>query len=420
MPYSHQKSIGSVDPDIANLVSQETQRIRDGLQLIPSENFMSRAVLEATASVLANKYAEGYPGKRYYEGNEIVDRIELLAIKRAKSLFGAEHANVQSLSGGPANMAAYEAILEEGDTVMSMNLAQGGHLTHGALVNFSGKKYNFQHYSVDPKTHCIDYEGLLKQAREVKPKLIVAGATAYPRYIDFETFRKIADDVDAQLLVDMSHIAGLIIGGVHPDPVPVSDIVTSTTHKTLRGPRGAIILSKKEYAQNIDKAVFPVIQAGPHQNTIAAKAVAFHEANTSAFRKYARQVVSNAQVLAEELLRLGYDLVSGGTDNHLMVINLTEKGVTGDMIAKTLDKAGITTNKNLIPYDTKKPSVASGIRIGTPAMTTRGLKEKDMIQIAQWIDRGIRNMNNESALFMLKSEIKEYIMQFPLYTFLDS
>lgn len=413
-------SVRETDPEISGLIDKEIQRIRSGIQLIPSENFMSRAVLEASGSVLSNKYAEGYPGKRYYEGNEVIDAIERLAIERAKALFKAEHANVQPLSGGPANMAAYEAVLKPGDTVMSMNLAQGGHLTHGAPVNFSGQKYKFEHYSLDPKSHLIDYDALAKQAREVKPKLIVAGATAYPRQINFEKFKEIADSVGAKLLVDMSHIAGLIVGGVHPDPVPVSDIVTSTTHKTLRGPRGALILSKKEYAKDVDRAIFPVIQAGPHENNIAAKAVAFHEASKPEFKTYVEQIVKNAKALSEELLRLGYDLVSGGTDNHLMIIDLSKKGITGKDAARALDQAGITTNKNLVPFDPQKPFVTSGVRLGTPAMTSRGLKEKDMLQIGKWIDNGIRNIGNESELSRLKHEIKEYLEQFPLYLYLDA
>ncbi len=418
--YPNHEDLKETDPEVAELVQEEVERVRDGIQLIPSENFASKAVLEVVGSVLNTKYSEGYPGARYYEGNTTVDKLETLAIERAKALFGAEHANVQLLSGGPANMAAYEAILGPEDKVMSMNLAQGGHLTHGAPVNFSGKKYNFTHYSVDPDTHLIDYDSLLKEAREIKPKLIVTGATAYPRIIDFNKFKEVADEVGAMLLVDMSHITGLVVGGVHPDPVPLSDVVTSTTHKTLRGPRGAMILSKAEYAKAIDKAVFPAIQAGPHENTIAAKAVAFHEASRPDFKEYAQQIVKNAKVLSEELLSLGYDLVSGGTDNHLMIIDLRKNGITGKVGAKRLDDAGICTNKNLVPYDEKSPFVTSGIRIGTPAMTTRGLKENDMVLIARWIDQVLRNVDDEKNIQRVKAEIAEFLSQFPLYLFLDA
>ncbi|MCP4343971.1 MAG: serine hydroxymethyltransferase [Desulfobacterales bacterium] len=411
------KFVKQADPEVAELIQRETERLKNGIQLIPSENFMSRSVLETTGSILSNKYSEGYPGKRYYEGNEIIDLVENLAIQRAKKLFNAEHANVQPLSGAPANMAAYEALLSDGDTVMSMNLAQGGHLTHGASVNFSGRKYHFVHYNVSHNTHLIDYDQLAKDAKLVRPKLIVAGATAYPRIIYFDKFKEVADSICAKLLVDMSHIAGLVVGKAHPDPVCCSDVVTSTTHKTLRGPRGALILCREEYAKNIDVAIFPTTQAGPHENTIAAKAVAFKEASEPDYMKYIEQIILNAKALAEELLRLGYDLVSGGTDNHLMIIDLSKKNITGKDASAALDKANICANKNLVPYDTKSPFVTSGIRIGTPAMTTRGLKEKDMVQIARWIDRGIKGMDSSSEIEGLKSEIKEYLSQFPLYDF---
>lgn len=417
--YSPLSALKETDPEMYSLHEQELQRVRDGLQMIASENFTSEAVLEAVGSIFGNKYAEGYPGKRYYEGNINNDHGERLAIQRAMALFNAEHANVQLLSGGPANMAAYAAIINKGDTIMSMNLAQGGHLTHGAPVNFSGEKYNFHHYNLDPKTHLIDFDNIYKLADEIRPKLIVAGATAYPRTIDFEKFKAIAEEFHAKLMVDMSHIAGLVAGKVHPDPVPLSDIVSSTTHKTLRGPRGAIILSKQEYAEAVDKAVFPKIQAGPHMNAVMAKAVAFLEAGKPEFKLYAQQIITNARTLAEELLKLDYDLVSGGTDNHLLIMNLTKNDITGKEAAKKLDDAGICTNKNLIPYDTKSPFVTSGVRMGTPAMTTRGLKEEGMIRTAHWIDRVLKNLQDEKTILAVKNEIREYLTQFPLYPHLD-
>lgn len=407
------------DAEMSRLIDGELGRIRDTLQLIPSENFASRAVMEVTGSILTNKYAEGYPNKRYYEGNEYVDQIETLTIERAKKLFGAEYANVQPLSGGPANMCAYEAILQEGDTILSLNLAQGGHLTHGATVNFSGKKYHFVHYNLDPVTHLINFDEVRELALKEKPKLILAGYTAYPRMVDFAQFKTIAGEVGALLMADVSHIAGLIVGGVHPSPFPHADIVTSTTHKTLRGPRGAIILSKESFGDAINKAVFPRIQAGPHMHSIAAKAVAFHEAMQPEFKEYAAQVVKNAKALSEELIHLGYDLVSGGTDTHLMIIDLRKNGISGKIAATALDEAGIVANKNLVPYDTASPFVTSGVRLGTPAMTTRGLKEKDMIQVASWMDRTIRNVEDADEKMKVRGEIKEYLKAFPLYEHLD-
>lgn len=406
------------DAEMSRLIDGELGRIRDTLQLIPSENFASRAVMEVTGSILTNKYAEGYPHKRYYEGNEFVDQIESLAIDRAKALFGAEYANVQPLSGGPANMCAYEAILQDGDTVLSLNLAQGGHLTHGATVNFSGKKYHFIHYNLDPVTHLINFDEVRELAHKEKPKLILAGYTAYPRIVDFAQFKAIADEVGALFMADISHIAGLIVGGVHQSAVPYADIVTSTTHKTLRGPRGALILAKAELGDAINKAVFPRIQAGPHMHSIAAKAVAFHEAMQPDFKEYAAQIVRNAKTLSEELMNRGYDLVSGGTDTHLMIIDLRKKGITGKAAATALDMAGIVANKNLVPYDTASPFVTSGVRLGTPAMTTRGLKEKDMLQVATWMDRVIQNVENTEEKMKVRGEIKEYLRDFPLYEYL--
>lgn len=411
-------SLHEVDPSIASLTLQELERLRSTLQLIPSENFASRAVLETTGSIFSNKYAEGYPGKRYYEGNEVVDQMETLAIERAKRLFGAEHANVQLLSGGPANMCVYEALLKEGDTVLSMDLAQGGHLTHGAKVNFSGKRYRFVHYQVDAQTHTINMDEVRELARKEQPKMIVAGASAYPRIIDFAAFRAIADEVGALLLSDISHIAGLIVGGVHPDAVAHSHIVTTTTHKTLRGPRGAIILCKKEFADSIDKAVFPRVQAGPHMNTIAAKAVAFEEALHPSFKEYAKAVVDNAQVLAEELTRKGWRLTTGGTDNHLMVLDLSETRLSGKEGAAAMAAAGLIANKNMIPYDQKSPMVTSGVRLGTPAMTSRGLGKEDMKQIAVWIGEVLASPE-EATTMKVRKEISAYLEKFPLYSYLD-
>lgn len=407
--------IAQVDPTIHELLMKELARVTDTLQLIPSENFASRAVLAATGSIASNKYAEGYPGKRYYEGNEFIDQMEQLAIDRAKTLFGAEHANVQLLSGGPANMCVYEALLQEGDTILSMDLAQGGHLTHGATVNFSGKKYRFVHYPVDKETHRIDMDVVRDLARRERPKMIVCGASAYPRLIDFAAFRAVADEVDALLFADVSHIAGLIVGGVHPSPLPYADIVSTTTHKTLRGPRGAIILTRAEHAKAVDFAVFPRIQAGPHQNMIVAKAVAFHEAAQADFKTYAAQVVKNAKVLADALMERGHTLTTGGTDNHLMVINVAAKGMTGNVGAGALAKAGIVTNKNMIPYDTASPFVTSGVRIGTPAMTSRGMVESDMLKIADWMDRALTHTEDQAALDVIRAEIAEHLKPFPIY-----
>lgn len=406
------------DPTLFALGEEELARVRNTIQLIPSENFTSRGVMEMTGSIFTNKYAEGYPGKRYYEGNEVVDKVENLAIERAKALFGAEHANVQPLSGGPANMSVYAALLEEGDKVLSMDLAQGGHLTHGAPVNFSGKQYHFVHYPVDQETHEIDMKVVEELALKEKPKMIVAGASAYPRTIDFATFRAIADKVGALLMADISHIAGLVATGAHPDAVKYADVVTTTTHKTLRGPRGALIMCKQEYAKAIDKAVFPKIQAGPHMNTIAAKAVAFHEASTPLFKEYIDEVVMGAKMLATTLQERGWKLTTGGTDNHLMVIDLRDTELTGADAASKLARCGIVTNKNMVPYDHRSPFVTSGVRIGTPAMTSRGFTEEDWRWTGYFIDKALRALPEEEK--NISMEISTYLSDFPLYEFLNT
>lgn len=418
MSYSFSAPLHDTDPVMSRLLSGELTRLRDTLQMIPSENFASRAVMEMTGSVLTNKYAEGYPQKRYYEGNEFVDQIEILAIERAKTIFGAEYANVQPLSGGPANMAAYEAILQEGDTVLSLNLSQGGHLTHGAGVNFSGKKYRFVHYNLDPVTHLINFDEVRALALSEKPKLILAGYTAYPRSVDFAQFGAIAKEAGALLMADVSHIAGLIVGGEHMSAFPYADIVTTTTHKTLRGPRGALIMAKEALGDQINKAVFPRVQAGPHMHSIAAKAVAFYEAAQPEFRTYAQQIIKNAKVLSEELMERGYDLVSGGTDTHLMIIDLRKNNMTGKKAAAALAYSGMIANKNLVPYDQASPFVTSGVRLGTPAMTTRGLQEKDMRQVASWMDQVLKNTEDSPVQDRVRAEIKEYVQAFPLYEFL--
>jgi glycine hydroxymethyltransferase len=399
-----------VDREIYEAIKKEEKRQNEKIELIASENFASKAVMEAMGSVFTNKYAEGYPGKRYYGGCENVDIAENLARERAKKLFGAEHANVQPHSGAQANMTVYFTVLNPGDTILGMNLAHGGHLTHGSPVNFSGKIYNIVPYGVD-KNGYIDYEELEKIALECKPKIIVAGASAYPRIIDFERFRKIADMVGAYLMVDMAHIAGLVAAGLHPNPVPYADFVTTTTHKTLRGPRGGMILCKEKYAKALDKSLFPGIQGGPLMHIIAGKAVAFKEALTDEFKEYQKQIIKNAKVLAEELMNMGYNLVSGGTDNHLMLVDLTNKNITGKEAEALLDKVGITVNKNAIPYDTQKPNITSGIRIGTPAMTTRGMKEEEMKTIAKLIDMTLSGKDEEQ----IAKEVLELTSRFPLY-----
>ncbi len=407
--------LAAIDPEIARVVEQEVARQEYSLEFIASENFVSEAVLEAQGSVLTNKYAEGYPGKRYYGGCEFVDIAEQLAIDRAQELFGAEHANVQAHSGSQANMAVYMATCAPGDTVLGMNLAHGGHLTHGSPVNFSGKLYNIVAYGVKAETGTIDYDEVARLAHEHRPKLIVVGASAYPREIDFPAFRRIADEVGALVLVDMAHIAGLVAAGVHPSPIPYADFVTSTTHKTLRGPRGGLILCSKEWGKKINSLIFPGIQGGPLMHVIAAKAVAFKEALQPEFKTYAAQVVKNARALAAGLGSRGYNLVSGGTDNHLLLLDFSGSEMTGKVAEATLEDAGITVNKNAVPFDTRSPFVTSGIRLGTPATTTRGLTEKEMEQVAEWIDRALKNSDNPAVLAEIRAEVKQLCQQFPLY-----
>ena len=399
-----------VDKEIYDAIMKEEVRQNEKIELIASENFTSKAVMEAMGSVFTNKYAEGYPGRRYYGGCENVDVAENLAIERAKKLFGAEHANVQPHSGAQANMTVYFSVLNPGDTILGMNLAHGGHLTHGSPVNFSGKLYNIVPYGVD-ETGYIDYAELRRIALECKPKMIVAGASAYPRIIDFAKFREIADEVGAYLMVDMAHIAGLVAAGLHPSPVPYADFVTTTTHKTLRGPRGGMILCKEKYAKALDKALFPGIQGGPLMHVIAGKAVALKEALSDDFKEYQLQIIKNAKVLADELVSRGYKLVSGGTDNHLMLVDLSEKGITGKDAEALLDRVGITVNKNAIPFDTQKPNITSGIRIGTPAMTTRGMKEEEMKEIARLIDMALSGVDESKVA----EDVLKLTSRFPLY-----
>ncbi|MEM4633724.1 MAG: serine hydroxymethyltransferase [Candidatus Anstonellaceae archaeon] len=405
----------ATDPEIYHLARKELERQRQGLELIPSENFTSLAVMEAQGSVLTNKYSEGYPGKRYYGGNQFIDACETLAIERAKRLFHAEHANVQPHAGSQANMAAYFALLSPGDKIMGLNLSHGGHLTHGSPVNFSGKLFKIVPYNVHPTTHLLDYEAIEKQAKEERPQLIVAGFTAYPRQVDFKRFSEIAELVDAYLMVDMAHIAGLIAGGVHPQPFPYADVVTSTTHKTLRGPRGAFILCKQEYQQLIDKSVFPGLQGGPFDHAIAAKAVCFKEALEPQFAEYARRIVENAKALADALLSEGMNLVSGGTDTHLLLIDLTNMKITGKEAQLALDEVGITVNKNTIPYDTQSPFVTSGIRLGTPALTTRGMGKSEMKEIGRMIKQVCSNPQDSLLKEKIRKEVLELASKFPLY-----
>ena len=409
------QNLEKFDPEIAAIVDEETRRQEYNLEFIASENFVSEAVLDAQGSVLTNKYAEGYPGKRYYGGCEVVDKAEQLAIERAKELFGAEHVNVQPHSGSQANMAVYMAVCQPGDTVLGMNLAHGGHLTHGSPVNFSGKLYNIVPYGLDPETGTIDYDEVERLAKEHKPKLIVVGASAYPRAIDFKAFRRIADEVGAVVMVDMAHIAGLVAAGEHENPVPYAEFVTTTTHKTLRGPRGGMIMCTEEWSKKLNSNIFPGIQGGPLMHVIAAKAVAFKEALSDDFKVYAKQVIKNADALAGALVERGYKLVSGGTDNHLMLVDFTGTEITGKMAEHALEAAGITVNKNAVPFDTRSPFVTSGIRIGTPATTSRGLKEAEMVKVAEWIDRALQNMEDETELAKIKGEVKELCEQFPLY-----
>jgi glycine hydroxymethyltransferase len=404
------------DPAIHQAIQNEFSRQSNQLELIASENIVSSAVMEAVGSIFTNKYAEGYPNKRYYGGCEYADEVEALAISRAKELFGAEYANVQPHSGSQANMAVYFACLEPGDKVLGMDLAHGGHLTHGSGVNFSGQLYTFSSYGVNRETEQIDMDEVEKIAQTEKPKMIVAGASAYPRFIDFARFREIADSIGALLMVDMAHIAGLVAAGVHPSPVPHAQLVTTTTHKTLRGPRGGLILAQEEYGQKLNSKIFPGIQGGPLVHVIAAKAVAFKEAMTADFENYQKQVAANAKVLGSRLEEHKFRLVSGGTDNHLLLVDLSNKNITGKEAEEVLERAGLTVNKNAIPFDTQSRFVTGGIRIGTPAVTTRGLKEQDMVRIADWINRAIINKDQEKELAAIRNNVKQLCSEHPLYS----
>lgn len=406
-------TLEQVDPEIASLIKQEERYEFDTVRLIPSENYASRAVLEAAGSVLSNKYSEGYPSKRYYEGQQQIDAIEILARTRIAELFGADHANVQPYSGSPANLAAYTAFVKAGDTVMGMALPAGGHLTHGWGVSITGAFFKSVQYGVRKSDHLIDYDQARSLAKEHHPKLIFCGATAYPRLIDFEAFRSIADEVGAILVADMAHISGLVAAGVHPSPIPFADVVTSTTHKTFRGPRGGMIMCKKAHKKAIDKAVFPGLQGGPHNQTTAAIAVAAKEAATQDFKKYAQNIVINAQALAASLREFGFDLVTGGTDNHLIVIDLTNKNVPGKVAAKALDRAGIVVNSNTVPFDPRTPFDPSGIRIGTPAVTSRNMGTKEMQTIAAWINEVVNHHDDETRLQKVAAQVKELCSQFP-------
>ena len=404
-----------VDPEIARAIQAELEREQNTLEMIAAENFTSEVVLAAQGSVLTNKYAEGYPGKRYYGGCQYVDVAEDLAIARAKALFGADHANVQPHSGAQANMAVYFTALNPGDVVMGLDLAHGGHLTHGSPVNFSGQIYQAVTYQVEPKTEVLDYDRLLELAKKSRPKLIVAGASAYPRVLDFKAFRGIADEVGAALLVDMAHIAGLVAAGCHPSPVPAAEFVTTTTHKTLRGPRGGMVLCREEFGRDVDRTVFPGMQGGPLMHVIAAKAVAFKEAASEEFRIYQNQIVKNAKALAAALQEQGFRLVSGGTDTHLMLIDLTSQGITGKEAEEALDRCGITVNKNAIPFDTRPPFVTSGIRLGTPALTTRGMKEPEMAMVAEMIATILNNINDQKTCDLVRHRTLDLCRAFPLY-----
>lgn len=410
-----QNSLGKTDPELFALLQRETERQEYGLEMIPSENFVSEAVLEASGSVLTNKYAEGLPGKRYYGGCHLVDEVETLAIERAKKLFRCEAANVQPHSGAQANQAVYEAFLKPGDTLMGMRLDQGGHLTHGSPVNFSGKYYKVVAYGVRASDHLIDADDVLRLAREHRPKVIVCGASAYSRAIDFPMFRRVGDEVGAIVVADIAHYAGLVAAGEYPSPIPHCQIVTTTTHKTLRGPRSGMILCQNEHLKAINRAVFPGLQGGPHMHTIAAKAVAFHEALQAEFKDYARQVVRNAKVLAQELIDAGMDVVSGGTDSHVFLLDVRRAGISGKDAEAVLDQVGITVNKNTIPFDPQPPTVCSGVRFGTPALTTRGLKEGEMRTIAGLVVRALASHGDESAVKKLREETRALSSQFPLY-----
>ena len=401
------------DPELFDLIRQEEERQRDKIRLIASENYISTAVREATGSVLTNKYSEGYSGKRYYEGQQYIDQVEDIAIQRAKDIFGAEHVNVQPYSGSPANLAVYLAFLSPGDTILGMALPHGGHLTHGAKVSISGKYFNAESYALDQHTGLLNYDTIHEKALACKPKILIAGHSAYPRVLDFPRFREIADACGALLMVDMAHFAGLVAGGAHPSPIPYADVVTTTTHKSLRGPRGAMILCRQVHAAAIDKAVFPGLQGGPHNNTTAAIAVALKEAAAPEFKQYAAQIVSNARTLAATLIERGYNLVTGGTDNHLMLIDLTNKGVTGKIAAKALDAAGIVLNYNAVPYDTRKPFDPSGIRLGSAAVTSRGFKEEQMVQTGKWIDAIIADPTNTALQAEIADAVKKLCAKFP-------
>ena len=409
------RTLAEADPEIAQAIHDEVHRQNNGLELIASENFASRAVLEAAGSVLTNKYAEGYPGRRYYGGCEFVDVVERAAIQRARALFGAEHANVQPHSGAQANMAVYMTLLKPGDVVLGMNLAHGGHLTHGHPLNFSGQLYTIVPYGVRHDDERIDYDELDRLADEHRPKMILAGASAYPRVIDFTRIRAAADRVGAAMFTDMAHIAGLVAAGIHPSPVPASDFVSTTTHKTLRGPRGGLILCRSQHAKDLDRRVFPGVQGGPLMHIIAAKAVCLLEASEPSFAEYQRQIVANAQRLAAVLSSAGFRLVSGGTDNHLMLVDVFSRGLTGKVAEAALGKAGITVNKNAIPFDRNPPMVASGIRVGTPALTSRGMREPEMDLVGELIARALRTPDDENALAMIRAEVERLCRRFPLY-----
>ena len=407
-------ALKSSDPDVYQIIRDEEVRQARTIRLIASENYTSRAIMEATGSVLTNKYSEGYPGRRYYEGQEHTDRIENLACARAKELFGADHVNVQPYSGSPANLEAYYALCEVGDPILGMGLPFGGHLTHGWKVNFSGRFYDAHHYGVDPKTHLIDYAEVRKIAREVKPKVIFCGGSAYPRTIDFDKFGEIAEEVGAHLVADIAHIAGLIAGGQHPSPIEVADVVSSTTHKTLRGPRGGLLMCKKEFAKKIDRAVFPALQGGPHMNTIAGVAIAFKEALAPEFKQYAAQIVENARAMADAFVQKGYTLVSGGTDNHLMLVDVTARGSTGKIASSAMAAAGIVCNANAIPFETRSPFDPSGIRIGTAAVTTCGMKAPQMLQIVDWADEAIAHADDPARLAKIRTQVEALCGEFPV------
>jgi len=412
-------TLKELDPEVYGAIQSEIEREKHNLLMIASENYASPAVIDAQANVMTNKYAEGYPGARYYGGCEYVDVVERLAIERAKKLFGAEHVNVQSHCGSQANMAVYMSFFKPGDVIMGMDLSHGGHLTHGSSVSFSGTMFKSVSYGLDPKTQRIDYDQMRDLAKKYKPKVIVSGASAYPRIIDFQLFREIAHENGAYMMADMAHIAGLVAVGIHPSPVGVADFVTTTTHKTLRGPRGGLILSEEKYAEKLDRAVFPGIQGGPLMHVIAAKAVAFGEALKPEFAVYQKQVVANAKILAKELMNLGFDLVSGGTDNHLILIDLTERGITGRDAETALGKAGIVANKNTIPFDKRGPKVTSGLRLGTPALTTRGMQESEMKIIAGLIKMALENPESERSLSEVQATVSELCSSFPIYLNLD-